>query len=188
MIPRSVARIQSPSCMSIARSIALRNSRMLPGQVWACNADAGIRLKPLDLAPELTVVKGNKVLRQRHDIVFPTPKRRDRHLNYVEAVVEVKGRNRVSLLDRLSQVAVRGRDHTQVDLQILGASQAPKLLPFEYTQELRLQRQGKLTDFIKKDRSAAGEFQQHAALLISRVGKRRLFRSRTARFPTGFRG
>ena len=71
---------------------------------------------------------------------------RDRHLNYVEAVIEVKAE--LSLLDRLSQVAVRGRDHTQVDLQILSASQAPKLLPFEYTQELRLQRQGKLTDFI----------------------------------------
>ena len=71
-MPRSTARNPVPSCMSIARSIALRNSRMFAGQVWACNADQTSFLKSLDRAA-LTVVNSYKVLRQRQDIVSPIP-------------------------------------------------------------------------------------------------------------------
>ena len=143
----------------------------------------GIHLKPLDLAPELPVVKGNKVLRQRHDIVCPIAEWGDRHLNYVEPVIEINAE--LALLDRLFQVAVRGRNHPQVHLHILGASQAPKLLSFEYTQEFRLHGQRKLTDFIEKARSAGGDFQD-AALLSSRVGKGALFIAEQLAFQQGF--
>jgi hypothetical protein len=74
-----------------------------------------------------------------------------RDVHHVEAVVEVLAER--ALLDLLLEVAVRRRDHADVDALGLGVAHLGDHALLQRAQELHLQRDGQLADLVEEERA-----------------------------------
>ena len=94
-----------------------------------------------------------------------------RHLERddVEPVVEVLAEP--ALRDLLGEVAVRRRDHADVDLDRLRAADALELVLLQEAQQLDLDRRRDLADLVEEQRAAVGE-REPAVLARHRAGER----------------
>ena len=150
----------------MARSMALRSSRTLPGQS-CCHQQLGRRLgHAFDTALELAIVVLDEELRHRHDIVGAIAQGRNQNLNHVQPEIEVLAER--AFLHRLAQILVGGRDYPQVQVNILEAAQAAEGLIFQHAQQLGLQHEGNLADFVQEQRAFIGQFEDAALLRRAR--------------------
>jgi hypothetical protein len=121
--------------------------------------------RPLELLRE----RLDKVLRQQTDVVVARAKRGHFDAQDVEPVVQVV--TEFPEPDLLLEVAVRGRDHADVHLDVGRSADASKRLLFEESKQLGLKGRRHLADFVQKHRAVVGLLQQ-TALLLPRVGER----------------
>ena len=89
---------------------------------------------------------------QRQDVVAPLAQRRERQRKDVEAVVEILAEAAGG--DFLAQAAVGGREHAHIERDRRAAAEALDFALLQDAQQLRLQRQRHLGDFIEQQRAA----------------------------------
>ena len=111
-------------------------------------------------------------------------KRRNQNLNYVQPEVQVLAE--CAFFDGLAEILVGGRNHAQIEVDVLQAAQPPEGLLFEHAQQLGLQHERDLADFVEEQRALVGQFED-AAFLRSRVGERALLVAEQLAFQQGFR-
>src|SRR6185503_13419605 len=104
---------------------------------------------------------------ERGNVLGTRPKRRHGDRNDGEAEVQVL--TKATRRDLVLNVAHRGGDDPDIDRQRLGATEAFDFACLEDTEQLRLQRERKLTDFIEEDRSAARSLER---ALVRAIGPR----------------
>src|SRR5207244_13005826 len=86
------------------------------------------RSQPLHVPPELPVVVAHEEIHQRGHVLFPFPQRRKKNGNDGQPVIQVLPK--MTLAYRALQVAIRGRDHANVHLDVAHTTDAPDhLLP-----------------------------------------------------------
>ena len=90
--------------------------------------------------------------KQVRDILAAIPQRRNRHVDDVEAIVEIFAEALVG--DAREKISVRRRDDANVDdgLRAVGAD-ALNLAVLEKSQQQRLHAQAHLADFVHEDRA-----------------------------------
>src|SRR5262249_39680195 len=120
----------------------------------------------------------------RNDVFLVLTQGRDRDGDHVQPVVEIEPER--TLLHSLSEIAIGGRDHTHVNLYILGASQAAEALVFQHAQQLRLQLHRKFPDLVEEYGTAARHLQD-PQLLRTGVRERALFISEQLALEQGVR-
>src|SRR5215470_14010195 len=102
----------------------------------------------------------------QHRNVFATfAQRRQCDRKDIEAVIEIRAK--LSITHGLLEIAVCGRDDAHVDLQRVTSSDAFKLTFFQHAQQLGLQIEWELSDFIEKDRSVVGDLEASHAARVS---------------------
>ena len=99
-------------------------------------------------------VLAHEVLAQDLDVARPLAQRRQVHVDDVEAEIEVLAE--LAGADLFFQVAVRGRQHADIDLDRLGAADAVDLALLDGAQQLGLEARIHLGDFIEQQGAAAG--------------------------------
>src|SRR5450755_41591 len=114
----------------------------------------------------------DKEARQRHDVFRAIPHRRQYDLNHVQPEVEILAEG--AFLDSFPQIFVSGGDHAQVQLDILKAAEPAEILVFQHAQELGLEHQWNLANFVKKECALVGQLED-AAFLLAGIGKGALF-------------
>ena len=123
------------------------------------------------LPVQIAAVFVDEVAGERGDVVRPLPERRDGDGEYRQTEVQVlavlSGRNGGF------QIAIGGCDNAHVHLQRRGAAHALEALLLERAQNLRLQRQRQIADFIEKQRAAVGELEL-PRLAVGGAGERPL--------------
>ena len=92
-------------------------------------------------------------------------RRRNGEGHDVQPVVEVSPKRAVR--DGLLEVAIRGRDHSNVDLDAAARADALDDLVLQDAEELGLQRRRQLADLVEKHRAAVGHLEP-ASLLCDR--------------------
>src|SRR5580693_781511 len=108
-----------------------------------------------DLSDRLAVTFGelsNEVLYQEPNIISSFPQRRQRDWKDVEPIVEIG--TKFLFLHHLPQILISSSDETYVNLKGAVASQALELLFLKNAEELWLQFEGQIADFIEKQRAA----------------------------------
>ena len=134
--------------ITIMLSIVFFNSRTLPGHEYAIKHFADRRRDGRD---GLAVRGGElleKVLDQERDVVAPLAQGRELDADDLEAVIEVLAE--LPFGDGVGQVAMRGRDQADVDLDRLVAAHADDLAAFEHAQQLDLDRNRHVADLVEK--------------------------------------
>src|SRR5438552_3380619 len=94
---------------------------------------------------------------QERNVFDALAKRRQFDRENVEPVVEILAE--LALFDRLLEVAIARGDHTNVDRYLGSATQAPQPLLFQYSQQLGLQLDLHLGDFVEQQGSAVGKLE-----------------------------
>src|SRR5262245_45804694 len=94
------------------------------------------------------------------------------NIDHVESVVEVFAE--AVGLDLLKQIAVGRRDNTHIDLDRCAAADPLDLTLLEHSQQLLLDCQRYLADFVEEDRALVGQLEA-ALALRDRAGERALF-------------
>jgi hypothetical protein len=97
-----------------------------------------------------------EVLDQHGNVVAPLPQRRHRNGKHVKAVPKVFAKQ--AAVHLLSQVSVRRCNDADVDFDRLRTTKPLELALLNYAEQLDLQFQGQLANFIEKDRSSRGQF------------------------------
>src|SRR4051812_44518790 len=92
------------------------------------------------------------MLREQGNVVLALSKRRKVYRDDVEAVEQVFAEE--AFVDRLAGVAVRRRQHANVNGDFVRRAESANLSVFEHAQELRLQRDGHLRDLVEEERAA----------------------------------
>src|SRR5207247_1089364 len=115
------------------------------------------------LAAELQVEFTYEMIRKQRDVLTMLPKRRQRDMDDVQAIEEITAES--PGLDFLRKIPVGARDDADVDPDRLGATDRPHLFLLNHAQELHLQVQRHLADFIEKDRAVLGRDEQPATCL-----------------------
>jgi len=92
-----------------------------------------------------------KGLGQEKDVRAARAQRRHPHLHDVDAVVEILAER--SFLDARQQVAVGGRNETDVEGNLFRAADGTCSTDFERSQELRLHLQRHLAHFVEEERA-----------------------------------
>ena len=95
---------------------------------------------------------GEKVLRQERNVVPPFSKRRNRDLNDRKPIKQIAPKR--SFGDHLLEIAVRRRDDPDIDSTWPVLPDAIDLSSLKCPQDLRLQCEGYLSDFVQKERTA----------------------------------
>ena len=104
-------------------------------------------------------------MRYQHLYVFLSlSQRRQRDRKDAQAVIQIG--TKAALADRILQVAISGRDHAYVHLYRVAAADSFKLTFFKHAQELGLQVQRQLADFIEKERAAIRDLKTPAAFRV----------------------
>jgi hypothetical protein len=113
-----------------------------------------------------------KVLDQFRDLFLPRPQlgKMDRHDG--ESIVEVL--SEISLLDRVLEIAVRGRYHPDVHVDRLRVSDPSDLSFLQSSKELHLQGAGQLTDLVEKECAAVSGLEETLLVAIG-TGERALY-------------
>jgi len=107
--------------------------------------------------------------REQRDVADALPQRRQMDLRDVQAVVQVAAKTPALHLG--TQVAVGRGNDTDIDAPRLHTPHAQHFPRLEHAQQLRLQGQGQLADFIEKQRAAVGRLEQ-TDLVVNRARKR----------------
>src|SRR5262249_15777712 len=93
----------------------------------------------------------HEVSNEERNVLAPVAKGGNRHWKNVQAVVQVAAER--PLFHHLFQIAVRGRDNAHIHLLRPRAAQALKLMLLQYAQQLGLQIEWNVADFIEEQRS-----------------------------------
>ena len=94
---------------------------------------------------------------QRGDVLDPLAQRRNDDGKHVEAIEEILAKRLVA--DRVLEVAVRGRDDADVDLDGLRAPEAFDDALLKHAQQLDLDLHRQFTDLVEKQRGLVGGFE-----------------------------
>ena len=97
-----------------------------------------------------------KVPHQQGNVVASLAQRRHGEREDVQAVVEIRS-ERV-LLDHGEQIAVRRRHHTGIRAQRARGAEALERVVLQHPQELGLQFEGQVADFVEKEGPPVGQF------------------------------
>src|SRR5690348_5477678 len=124
------------------------------------------------------------MLRQAYDVPLPLPQRwdRDREDRQPEEEVLAKALGR----DLRTQSTVRGGDEPHVDLDRSRSTHPFEALLFERTQDLGLQRDREVADFVEEERATVGHLEL-ARLACGSAGKRPLLVTEQLGFEQRFR-
>ncbi len=95
---------------------------------------------------------------QEGDVFHALAERRELEGKDVQAIVEVLAE--LSLLEGLRRIAVGGRQHADVHLNLLGSSEPPETTLFENPQELRLGRRRHLRHLVEEECPASRELEE----------------------------
>ena len=106
---------------------------------------------------------------QGREIFAPLPQRRQHDRKHIETVEEIASES--SADDVVREPAIRRRDDAHVHGRRAGAAEPFELAALEHAQELGLQLEGQLADFVEKDGSALRQFEA-ARLRRMRAGER----------------
>ena len=98
-----------------------------------------------------------EVLHERRNVIGPLAQRRIENRKDVEAIVEIAAELLVG--DHLREIAVGCRDEPDVDADGAGAAQPLELLLLQHTQELRLQLERDVADFVEEQRAAVRQLE-----------------------------
>ena len=101
-----------------------------------------------------SAARSTKWLTRAGDFVAPLAERADAEGDDVEAVVEVFAE--ASVADRVVEVGVGGGDDADVDGQRPRFAERRDLARFEEAEELRLEVESELADFVEEERAVAG--------------------------------
>ncbi|MPM56711.1 hypothetical protein SDC9_103525 [bioreactor metagenome] len=122
-------------------------------------------LQPLDhlggkglLLVVFAVKEIEKKQAQGQDVLPPLPQGRHGDGNHVEPVIKILPEG--SRVRHFGQVSIGGGDKAHVDALGLDAPHPGDLFGFQHPQQLHLNGQGNLPDFVEKDRPAVGGLQQ----------------------------
>src|ERR1019366_1169055 len=137
----------------------------------------------LDTAFELAIVVVDEEGGHRQDVFGALAQGRNQNLDYVQPEIEILAEG--AFLDGLSQVLVGGRNHPQIQVNILQPAQAAERLLLQHAQQFGLQHKRNLADLIQKQRAFIGQFED-AAFLRSCVGEGALFVPEQLAFQQGF--
>src|ERR1043165_3468205 len=99
-----------------------------------------------------------EILGHRGNVFNPFAQRRERERYRTDAKIKIVAEP--LLTDQLAHVLMRGRDQPHVDLAIAHVADAAKTFLFQHLQELWLDLQIDVADFVEKDRAAMGHFKQ----------------------------
>src|SRR5262245_14669142 len=95
---------------------------------------------------------------QRIDVLGAFSQRRDLDARDRQPKIQIGAKR--ALIGLRTQVAVSGRDDTDVDLDVLLAAQPAEGTALEHAEQRRLHSQRQLADLIEKDRSAMRELER----------------------------
>src|SRR6185436_11579341 len=155
---RSASSLSGDSASSTARSITLRSSRTLPGQ--SCFIIRSIVSCAIEeVSPPGVVVRMCSIRSGRSSVRSRSG----------EPVVEILAEP--AAVDLHAEIAVGGGDHAEVDLERLGAADAPHLLALEHAQELGLHRERQLADLVEEHRAAVRALER-AGVRVGGAGER----------------
>src|SRR4051794_7223535 len=96
-------------------------------------------------------------VREERDVFETLAQRRDLDREDIQPVVEILAHLAVD--DRLLRIAIRRGDDARFDVDLLVAADAPELAFFEHAQQLDLELDRHLRDFVEEDRAALGHFE-----------------------------
>ena len=102
-------------------------------------------------------MRGDKVSHQHWNVLCSIAQGRSEYGKYLQAVIEVGAE--LSFSHHFPQVAIGGGNKPNIHLNGTRASQPLELALLKRTQQLGLEVEGYLADFIKKERAFVGEFQ-----------------------------
>ncbi len=108
------------------------------------------------------------IVEQQRDVPGPLAKGGQRDGDHVEPVVQVLPE--ASLPDFFLELAVGGRDHAHVHVDVGRSANPPERPLFEEPQQLGLEGRHHLADFVEKHRAAVGRLEQ-SPLLAIRAGE-----------------
>jgi hypothetical protein len=111
-----------------------------------------------------------QVLRQLVQIRQALAQRRQPDRKHAQAAVQI--RSETPMGDQLLEVDGAGGDQPQVDLDEAVRSQRLDLLVLQHAQQLRLQRQRQIADFVQEQRPAVGQFELAVACVSIGAGER----------------
>src|ERR1700678_897375 len=101
---------------------------------------------------------------QQGNVLAALPQIRHPNGNHAEAVVKIFSKKVFG--DRFVEIAIGSCDDAHVDGNLAGAADGANRAFLQHAKELYLHGKRHLADFIEKDRSAAGHFEQSALILI----------------------
>ena len=102
------------------------------------------------------------MLDEEWHVVASLAQRRQRHAHHVQTIEEVLAE--AALLHHPAEVAVRGHQHANVDLERALAAHATKLAGLQHAQQLHLHRRRHLAHLVEEQGAARGHLEQAAAL------------------------
>ena len=140
-----------------ALSMKFSSSRILPGQsqrVRAFMVSAGMVSIPLFILP---AVFRYKVANQKRYILTALPQGWNRDREYAQAVVKIAAEFPVG--NQFFQITVCRCDQAHINRNGARAAEPLELLLLKSAQELRLEFERQISDFVEKQRSPVGEFQ-----------------------------
>ena len=147
----------APEVTITARSMTFSSSRMLPGQCQSCSictvcgeiAGTGRRHALREALGE--------VARQCRDVVLCAAQRRDANQEDVEAVEQVAAERVV--FDHAIEIAAGRGDDADVGVARARAAEALELALLQDAQQLRLDFERQVADFVEKQRAVVGELE-----------------------------
>ena len=106
---------------------------------------------------------------QRIDVLGAVAQRRDLDPRDGQTKIQIGAES--ALVRLRAQVAVRGRDDANVDLDVLFSTQPPERTALEHAEQGRLNRQRQFADLVEKDRPAVRQLERaFLAFLRAREG------------------
>src|SRR6267378_3155666 len=123
--------------------------------------------KPLNLLAVRLVVLLQKILDDQGNIIQPLAQAGNSNLNRAETVEEIL--TKAASKNLRAQIAVRSCDQAHVHAADFGCANALNFPVLNHTEQFGLHRQRCLSDFVEKDGSAVGVFEQPRA----RIGRAR---------------
>ena len=110
-----------------------------------------------------------KILGHRRNVFYSLAQRRKREWNRADAEIEIVAK--LFLTNQLTYVLVRSGYQPHVNLPVAYVANATESFLFEHLQQLRLDLQIDVADFVEKDCAAMGHFEQ-SLLRSGRTGER----------------
>ena len=120
------------------------------------------RARPDDAFPEFCIEGVDKIFDEQEDILGVGAQGRNGNWQYVQTVIEIA--TEAPLGDLLFEIAVRRRDHADVDANVLSPADPLERFLLEKAQQLRLQRGYHLADLVEKDGAPISRLQQSTFL------------------------